>query len=354
MGARNAPAVRSSAMSDKACFSCGGMNPESADVCVFCRASFNTIPFEPVPVPEPDEPAASHRQPFFLPVSPLSEQYYHSSGKAPVSGVVLSLMGGAAAGFVLAAIYAYFIIFVPFIYVRVLGTVGLGFGVGWATGYALGLGKIRNMKAVYGIIGAVSLITLYSAWVMWIYGLLDREGEIVSFWAVALQPWVVWDIMRSLNATGVWSLKGAEVSGVVLWVIWGIEALIILGFIFVTGVKAIRGVPFCEACLKWSLRDPAVLELSGSGTPELLSRVRAKDYAFLRAATRRRGDDINWVRFDVYRCDQCSQLNVLKLNEVTFTIDNRGETSEKSSIILDNLLISPSELGVLQQISSGR
>ncbi|MBI4747144.1 MAG: hypothetical protein HY774_01535 [Acidobacteria bacterium] len=330
------------------------MNSESADVCVFCRASFNTIPFEPVPVPEPDEPVASPRQPFFLPVSAMSEQYYHSSGKASFSGVALSLMGGATAGFVLAAIYAYFIIFVPFIYVRILGTVGLGFGVGWATAYALSLGKIRNMKVAYSLIGAVSLITLYSAWVMWIYGLLDREGEMVSFWAVALQPWVVWDIMRSLNTTGVWSLKGTEVSGVVLWVVWAIEALIILGFIFVNGVKVIDGVPFCETCLTWSLRDPAVLELSGLGNPELLSRVRAKDYAFLRAAPRRRGDDVSWVRFDVFRCEHCSQLNVLKVNEVIFTVDNRGQTWEKSSIILDNLLISPSELGVLQQISSGR
>lgn len=330
------------------------MNSESAEVCVFCRASFTTIPFEPVPVPEPDEPTTSPRQPFFLPVSALSEQYYHSSGKAPMSGIALSLIGGTTAGFVLAAIYAYFIIFVPFIYVRILGTVGFGFGVGWATAYALNLGKIRNMKVAYGIISAVSLLTLYSAWVMWIYGLLDREGEIVSFWAVALQPWIVWDIMRSLNATGVWSLKGTEVSGVVLWGVWGIEALIILGFIFVNGVKAIRGVPFCETCLKWSLRNPAVLELSGAASPELVSRVRAKDYAFLRSATRRRGDDINWVRFDVHHCDQCSQFNVLKLNDVIFTVDDRGQTWEKSSIILDNLLISPSELGVLQQISNGR
>lgn len=55
--------------------------------------------------------------------------HYEHSGKAPLGGILMTLVGGLVAGVVLGAIYGFLIYWNLFVYINALITLGFGFGL---------------------------------------------------------------------------------------------------------------------------------------------------------------------------------------------------------------------------------
>ncbi len=175
--------------------------------------------------------------------------HYQHSGKAPAAGILITLTGGLIAGVVLGLIYGFLIYWSPFVYINAFVTFGFGVAIAGVVG-ALGVaGKIRNVAILSAIALVVSLVGYYVHWAVWVARF--TATDIVS---VATSPGPLWEVVVSVNALGPWSIFGWTPAGVALWIIWGIEAFVIVGF----GTMSARGwidLPFCERTGQWTTEE---------------------------------------------------------------------------------------------------
>lgn len=298
---------------------------------------------------KPELPQPQWTPPVARPLSftPLPETYYSHSGKAPFGGIALGLALGLVAGPLLALLYSYITLYLPFIYINFLISIGFGIGVGLPVGFGLKTGKVRNTPVAMLLGGAAALWTFYFVWAFWVFALVQRAGnEEVSLLDVLLNPLALGSVILKINETGAWTLFSFAVSGISLWVVWGIEALIIL----ITPIVTVLGFvsdPFCETCGRWAEEEKAVREFKCvASQDELKEIVRRKDYGTLLEHPRRAGDVI-FYRADVHKCKNCNVFHVLKVEEVTLKIDENGKASESKSAVVENLLINASEMAAL-------
>lgn len=283
-----------------------------------------------------------------LTFAPLPETYYSHSGKAPFGGLLLGLALGLVAGPLLALLYSYITLYLPFIYINFLISLGFGIGVGLPVGFGLKTGKVRNSPIALALGGAISLWAFYFVWAIWVFALLQRAGsEEVRLLDVILSPLGLGSAILKINETGAWTMFGFPVSGIFLWLVWAIEALIILILPLITAWGFVSD-PFCETCNRWTEEEKAVREFKcAASKDELKEIVRRKDYGALLQFPRRAGDLI-FFRADVQKCSNCNVFHVLKVEEITLKIDENGKTSESKSPVVENLLINASEMVALR------
>ncbi|MDX1516380.1 MAG: hypothetical protein R3288_06040 [Woeseiaceae bacterium] len=171
----------------------------------------------------------------------MQATHYQHSGKMPLGGLLLTMIGGAAAALLLAVIYGFLIFWSPFVYINFFITLGFGVGLGMAVGGLAKLGKLRNPGGVAVVALLISGAAYYGHWVVW----LNRATD-----AVIAEPALVWQSLTLINAMGPWSIFGWTPSGWSLWAIWGIEALMIVG-IGALGARGVVETPFCEKTGQW-------------------------------------------------------------------------------------------------------
>ncbi|HTI49518.1 MAG TPA: hypothetical protein VL475_01150, partial [Planctomycetaceae bacterium] len=80
-------------------------------------------------------------------------QFYRHSGTAPAFGILRTFIMGAGAATFLAIIYAFAIHYIPFVYLNLLMTLGMGMVVGWVVSREAKAAKIRHgvLPALIGL-----------------------------------------------------------------------------------------------------------------------------------------------------------------------------------------------------------
>ncbi len=171
--------------------------------------------------------------------------HYEHSGKAPLGGVVMTLIGASIAAGILGAVYAALIYWIPFVFLLFILTVGLGILLGVVSGSLATLGKIRHNGVTTQLAFVASLVAYYVQWVVW----MDlMTGE------TFLKPAELWIMMNRIAETGAWTLFDWTPQGFALWAIWGIEGAIIVGM-GTLGAHAATDVPFCETTNQWTTEN---------------------------------------------------------------------------------------------------
>lgn len=283
--------------------------------------------------------------------------YYQSSGKAPALGVLIALVIGCAAGFVLAIGYGYLLVYIPIAgYVTFLFAAGFGGVTGFATSMGLKFGKVRNRTTWGVVVVVVSLFTFYAGWAWWMYALLRRGGADVSL-ADVFSPGQLWSLVLLVNEKGAWSMKGWTPTGIVLWILWLIEAAIIFGSLFMFSGILTPPDPFCERCTAWCQEhegvaftsaptDPAAL---AAEAPELKRQLEQKDFSRLEAL----GPPVSgepFFRLDQYHCETCDTIHLLSLNHIHVEYDEKGGSKEDVTPMLEHLMISRQEAEEVRKI----
>lgn len=173
---------------------------------------------------------------------------YRPSRQFTLTGSLVMLVAGGIAAVILGYLYAYLILWNPLIYINILAAVFFGGLLGAAATIGVRFGKVRWPMVAFtnGLI--VGVIGLYVSWVVWLHALAGRTG-VPGVWP--FDPSEIVEYMKQISVTGVWSLRGSTPTGGVLYLVWGIEALIIvLGCALVCAGSA--GDPFCEDCETWT------------------------------------------------------------------------------------------------------
>jgi len=193
----------------------------------------------------------------------MEHLYYKPSGKIPVKGIFISLITALVITVVLSIIYIALQWFIPFIYLNFFIAAGLGCGISGGIFIAIGAGKIRNTKYEFVLAVLCGLLGWYCQWALFVSLLSEAEGSmgggmwvrssfnLTGFWYILTHPELLFRAMLSLNDVGTFTLKHSTVSGTLLWVVWAIEALIVIGAPILFSLSGRSTSPFSEQNGEW-------------------------------------------------------------------------------------------------------
>jgi len=172
------------------------------------------------------------------------KRYHQLSGEVGFLAPLLMIFLGVIAAVILSLIYNYLIYHLPFVYFNFLLTVSYGGLIGWLVGYLGQMGKLRNGK-VYLLIGLlVGLFAEYVSLVSWIFVMSKHHNLIFSIFGI-------FNFAKEVAIFGSWSIFGFTFKGTLLYMVWLVEALIIVGLTSFVSVECSKLYPFCEKCKRW-------------------------------------------------------------------------------------------------------
>jgi hypothetical protein len=281
----------------------------------------------------------------------MEHLYYKPSGKAPVKGIFISLVTSFLITVILSIIYIALQWFIPFIYLNFFIAVGLGFGIGGGVFIAIGAGKIRNTKYEFMLAVLCGILAWYCQWSLFVSLMSESEStmgggmwvrssfNLTGFWYIFTHPQLLFQAMLSLNDAGTFSLKHNTVSGTFLWVVWVIEALIILGLPVLFALSGRATTPFSEHNDQWMEERDIEGKLKTVTDPEQIIRnlntgnaISLKDYPQAEDSSN------EYSTLHIYECpgDPVSYISVINISH---TPDKKGELKKKSETVIEYLRV---------------
>ena len=260
--------------------------------------------------------------------------HYEHSGKAPLGGILLTLIGGLVAAAVLGAVYGFLIYWSPFVYINAFITLGFGFCLAVSVGGLAKVGKIRNSGVLTVIALVIAVTAYYVHWSVWVGRMTDAQ---------VTAPGELWAFISTVNALGPWSIFGWTPTGFALWSIWGIEAIVIVGLGTVSA-HGVIDVPFCEETGQWTTEKAlpghfAPLESPSVDSPSsLLQALQPSD------------DSSNAYTEVSVATAEGSELRCVSLNSVVVEKDKDGKEEKKKQSIVKNMLFDRDSFDRLMQL----
>lgn len=251
---------------------------------------------------------------------------YVSSGRTPIVGVVAGLGAGTLAAIVLSIVYAYGTLYIPIVQVEFLLTVAFGAVVGAASASVMHRFKVRSRAIVVLAAFLLGVLAWAVSWLPWIYGTFQRFDVPVSVSDV-FDPIFLASAILQIYETGTWSIGSSStsaVSGALLGFVWLAEAVTIVGFSTGVGISMSKDRVFCERCDSWCtvLPDRAAYDI-GAGDSMKRALLDQGDLSVLTSAPRPTASD-RWLSLKLGFCTDCGQTNVIALDEIKQTVDNKG------------------------------
>ena len=346
-------------MNSKKCVKCGLVNFATASVCERCKS------------PLPEEAAGvgagwSHtyggsagRQ--SVPPANAARAdatndglYYKPSGEVTVAGLAAGLFGGLLVGFVLAFVYSYLIAYSPLVYVNILAIVGYACAVGFIVGWLLKSGKMRNPAVGVFVTLIVALAAYYFSWAVRLSAMLNRGDYDVSAFTLASRPSTLLNVILSVNEHGAWSIgrdSKTPVTGVFLWTVWAVEALIVLVVPPVLAWGVMNSEPFCEFCDEWCEEDKGLVSLARAEPAGLRQVFQSKQFERLKSVGAKGSAAADWHRLDLHRCKRCDRTNTLTVKSEKLTFDPKGNAKTQSKTLMSKLTLSQPEVEELRRVS---
>ncbi|MBC8085293.1 MAG: hypothetical protein H7Z21_19010 [Hymenobacter sp.] len=280
--------------------------------------------------------------------------YYQPSNRFSVGGLLLLLAGGGLTAALLAVAYVYAVWYIPFIYVNFLLTVGFGLILGMVLSGLVKAGKLRN-PGLAGILAlVVGLVASYLQWAVYLM-LMYHTTNVESFGrrlsvahtsfsaetllALLAQPGTMLATMGAIAESGSWSLFGVTPSGVFLYVIWLVEALIIVGAtVILARVQADR--PFSELAGEWAEEETLPTPVAYLDDPAAAkATLEAGDFSVLAPRPADAPGHL-FARLKLHCAPHDSECAFLSLENVKVETDDKGKTSETTTAVVEQLRVS--------------
>ena len=262
---------------------------------------------------------------------------YKHSGTCPVNGYFLVPLLGFLSLFILAPVYAYAIKYIPFIYIDFILIGGYGFALGMVVHFSSKVLKMRNDIVVMTLGAIVGFAGLYMGWVFWIHALIGK---------IVISPLTLMRVIPIIGEKGTWSLKGSQVTGIVLYLFWLIEA----GAIIVIAAFASKiGTPFCERCDEWAETEYQILPLEKNvPIAQVVASLKRGDFEPLMSMPRTSLGEHIYAKINF--CSACRKLYVMSLIDVVFKIEKEKEEPKKEeTVIVSDLIINEDQFRMLQK-----
>ena len=276
-----------------------------------------------------------------------SDPFYRHSGQFGPVGIVMMLGFGAGAGAVVGAIYGMLIFWIPFVYLNFIGTIGVAAAAGAAVYMGAVVGKVRN-PMLCGLAGVTAgFVALWAAWVGWIY-VLTADSDMA---VIVLRPSALWDLIVMIGAEGVWSIgrsSSEPVSGTVLYIVWIIEAVMIVGGSAFIAYVTMSGKAFCERCNCWVSNKIELPKLKPPQDENALDGLVTGDVSGILTLERgsKRG---RHIQVELLGCRTCDEMYLIDVSVVSVTKDKKGKDETNSTHLVSNLRLSAADYQALRE-----
>lgn len=252
-------------------------------------------------------------------------RYYQQSGAAPIGGLISALSIAATAALICGFLYGVVGYYNPFIYVTFLGALGVSALVGhWLHG-RLVAGKIRNKGATILVALLVAGTLIYAAWWGYICAALEWEVLFVT-------PEGVLGFINLVSPQGLWSIKNSTPTGWALYVIWLIEAALIIGATLMTALEV--SPPFCEDCDEVTTEAISMHPIPVRVINTLRDELEAEQYEPLLEGVCQTALPSNFMAVTANRCPRCSESCYLRIQQLVVTSDKDGSPSTATTTVV--------------------
>ncbi|MDG1333102.1 MAG: hypothetical protein P8P74_12285 [Crocinitomicaceae bacterium] len=290
--------------------------------------------------------------------------YYTPSGKfSPLSFILFAVLALVVFP-VLGGLYTYAIWYIPLIYINFLITGAFAILLGILIKFfVIRFGKVRNTKLgiAFGVIGGT--LAIYAHWVVWAdlminseevigngrMGVLSSSTNFEELLIIAQNPKLLFELMSEVSSFGTWSIFGFMVSGVLLWIIWIIEAIVIYIGAIIIGIPDTK-VPFCEKSNAW-FKETELTPMSFIfSKPDLVNELELGQTKILSTLTLHDvvRDNTSYSQFTIYSSDH--DENYLTVVNKKKMIDSKGEVNYEDDEVIEYIEISSQTLKILENV----
>lgn len=224
------------------------------------------------------------------------EEKYIPAGHASGSGILTTIAIGIIASVLLPLFYIVLSQLIPNIWFIAICAFLLGMLLGLAIDQGIRIGKIRNLKVALAIAAGCSLLAFYIQWVFFDAVMYSRKGftfnqSTADLRQLALDmgflfahPGILFKEIVALNEVGTFRIQGSDnISGLLLWVIWAGEFLVITGGTLVVAWNGQVKIPYSELNDQWmQRRSPNLLIPFVHDKEYLLNQLRNKNFDVLK------------------------------------------------------------------------
>jgi hypothetical protein len=269
----------------------------------------------------------------------MQPNYYKHSGKFGALALPLGFGGGLVAAVLLGTIYGQAMARIPVvgkITFVIAALAGAGYGAIAALLFRAGHGRSTAMGAIAATLA--SIVGHYMAWVAWLSVVLSRNGaEGPSMLDILVDPGAMFATISRISEVGAWSVSGSAPSGTVLWVLWSLEALIVLGAGIGLGAGIASGGVYCEQCGSWCKEDEGRVHLNPAPKDAVKQHLEAQDFSVLNqiGPLSQPGPSL---RLDLAYCEKCDKTHAVAVNALTPKSDGNGSDVD---LVLSYLHTSP-------------
>ena len=267
---------------------------------------------------------------------------YRHSGKFNAPALGLAVGAAVAVGVPLGLAYAYAVRWIPFIYINFFVTLGYGFAFGWLTTRILKAGHVRNtmLAALSGL--AAGLIALYCEWSGHIHVVFEDAP-----WF--LRPDEVVRGVKLLYESGSWTFHNQAVTGIPLAIVWLIEAGIIVGLAAAMPFGSVGDTPYCEQSKCWLDEEKKIDTLETITDAAPLAALKAGDIMPIVQAKPKAEGAAVFTRLLLKRSEKCQKFCTLRVQDITVSIDSKGNVKEKVENLSGDLIIPASMFDLIAQ-----
>ena len=283
-------------------------------------------------------------------------QTYKPSGRCGFLAIPLIFIAVGAA-IPLAFVYQLVLNFIPIIYVNFLATMGIGYALGRVGMFVVQSGKVRNL-IVAGVLAVALVFSALGAKFFFQYrAFLDEvttsvmeSNKIESSHRQEVKDQLATEITfvkhLQIRTDNGWNLgrggqNGAPVNGVFVYLVWMIEAGVVLYFC-VPKTYASAGMPFSEKLNAWASEANAVMVLPVTNE-EMVSKIQAAASV----------DEL--LEIPIPKTDQSNQFAVYTVNSIvgqeledaylsvsllTLSVNNKGEQVRAETPLVLNAILS--------------
>jgi uncharacterized membrane protein (Fun14 family) len=268
-------------------------------------------------------------------MSSATFETYRHSGKFGFQGPLLALGAAVIVGFPLGYAYAYFMKWIPFIYLNFFAAIGYGALFGFMSGKLLKFSRVRNNAVASLTSFTAGVISLYFAWNGHFHATFEG-APIFCF------PNEMIAGMRQLYDQGSWGMHdGSPVTGIPLAIVWVVEACIIVGLATAIGYGMVSKVPYCETSQCWLDQVKTINTLAPFTEPAHLAALKAGDLGPLTQAKPRIPDGIEWARITLKHSPNCAVFHTVSLQNVSLSYDKKGNPKTRARDLTRDLILPP-------------
>ncbi|MEH3115013.1 hypothetical protein [Pedobacter terrae] len=195
------------------------------------------------------------------------EPKYTPQGYASTSAILTTLAIGILASFILPLFYIILGRLIPNIWFIAIIALLLGFGLGFFIDLGVKIGKVRNKKIVAIIAIFCGLFAFYIQWVFFDTLAYSRKGFTFNlngtdlkflaqdFFFLFTHPNILIQEIINLNEIGTFRIESTgTISGLLLWIIWAGEFIVILGGAVLAVLNGQVSMPYSEINDQWMKR----------------------------------------------------------------------------------------------------